>query len=879
MSATHESVHLSFRTRLLAAFLVLVFAVLLLLLAGSNTTNMDEAANIAAGMSIWKYGCFDIYPVNPPLVKLVASFPFLFHQPDVDWKILEKHWQMNRVGSRPEFSFGLSLVRQNTERVPVYFFFARLMCIPFSLFGAYFCWRWASELYGECAGLCALVLWCFSPNVLTWGSMVLSDLPASACGIMCGYFFWHWLKKPEWSEVFSVSLTLGLVLLTKLTWFFLIFLLPILWAIWFIVQYPNKSWYSLRSQFAQIIVILIGGLFVLNLGYGFEGTLTKLGDFKFASRTLTGQDSVVESGRSGNRFIDTPLQYVPVPLPKNYVIGADLQKVDFEKGLPSYLNGQWSDKGWWYFYLECLLLKVPLGTLGLFVLAVIFCLIRLRRKNPQSTFCDELILLIPAIFLLVFVSSQTGFSRHFRYVLPSLPFFMIGLSKVFAIAFERMYFLRVMVCGLLLWTIVSCLSVFPYTMSYFNELAGGAKCGHFYLLDSNIDWGQDTLAFKRWLANHQEIKGIHIGLRDDISNTFFFSDNYPAIPPAPTNQEITIKKPGVEEEDNDPRFLGPRSGWFAISVQKIHERSGRYMYFLDLQPKYRIGYSIYIYHLTIDDANMLRAKYGLPKIEKPAYDLEAYFNDIVRESRQRNQLKIALFTCGNDDDAMIKNVQKILDEEPLYSWQTINARQIREGELQGFDIVIFPGGNASEQSKSLEMKGKVAVRDFVQNGGGYLGICAGAFLATTNDSYGLNLINARAITGSRYLTGQGYISQSVRGSANVDLGLTDLGCVLFGEYEQKTLSAVYYSSSPIFYPAFRDDLPDFISLATFKTETWLYEYQKNEMIGKPSIITATYHQGRIFLISPHIEASNNYKDIIKKSIKCLSNSKNNITPL
>jgi hypothetical protein len=35
--------------------------------------NMDEAANIAAGISIWRYGCFDLYPVNPSLVKLVAA--------------------------------------------------------------------------------------------------------------------------------------------------------------------------------------------------------------------------------------------------------------------------------------------------------------------------------------------------------------------------------------------------------------------------------------------------------------------------------------------------------------------------------------------------------------------------------------------------------------------------------------------------------------------------------------------------------------------------------------------------------------------------------------------------------------------------------------
>jgi glutamine amidotransferase-like uncharacterized protein len=851
------------QNRIIVIILIIMFVVLLIFVSKSISTNHDEAANIAAGISIWKYGCFDLYPVNPPLVKFVASIPFLFHQPDIDWKIFNDYSEQNKVSSRPEFSIGLSLIRQNTEYIPFYLFLARLTCIPFTLFGAYFCWRWARELYGDNAGLCALTLWCFSPNILTWSSMVMPDLPAASFGVICGYFFWRWLKKPEWSEVFGVSVTLGFVLLTKLTWVILFFLLPFLWIIWFIGNTSDRSWNIFRNQLVQLIVILLGGLFVLNLGYGFEGTFTKLGDYQFASRTLAGKNSLVDNRSGGNRFINTPLQYIPVPLPKNYVIGADLQKVDFEKGLPSYLNGQWSDLGWWYYYLECLLLKIPLGTWGLGIFAVIFCIFRVKLKESKTTIFDELILLLPAIVLFIFVSSQTGFSRHFRYVLPALPFVMIILSKVFAIAFERSYFLRIIVCSLLFWSIGSCLSVFPHTMSYFNEPAGGPMQGHYYLLDSNIDWGQDALRFKKWLATHPETKGIHLKMRDDIANAFFFSDNYPVVP-------LTHGEPihTIEEEDNDPRCLGPRPGWFAISVQQIHERHGRYQYFLDLKPKYRIGYSIYIYHITLEEANQLRQQYNLPPIKKWIIDPKNFCDNLINQSENHRHLKIALYTPNVAEESATKNIQHILDREPLYTWEFINARQIRDGKLQDFDLVIFPGGNSKEQSQDLGTKGKTAVRDFVQNGGGYLGICAGGFLATTNDVYGLGLINARAITGSRYLSGHGYISQSVRGTGNIDLELTDFGQQFLGEV--KELRSIYYSSGPIFYPAFREDLPDFISLATFRTEITLYEYQKGEMIGKPAIIAAPFGKGKVCLISPHFEMSEGYDDIIKKILRSLS---------
>jgi glutamine amidotransferase-like uncharacterized protein len=444
---------------------------------------------------------------------------------------------------------------------------------------------------------------------------------------------------------------------------------------------------------------------------------------------------------------------------------------------------------------------------------------------------------------------------------------MIILSKVFAIAFERSYFLRIIVCSLLLWSIGSCLSVFPHTMSYFNELVGGPTQGHYYLLDSNIDWGQDTLRLKKWLVKHPETKGIHLKMRDDIANAFFFSDNYPVV-------LLTLGEPinTMEEEDNDLRCLGPRPGWFAISVHQIHERHSRYQYFLDLKPKYRIGYSIYIYHITLEEANQLRQQYNLPPIEKRIVDPKVFCDNLVKQSENHKHLKIALYTPNIVDESATKNIQRILDEEPLYSWEFINARQIQDGKLQDFDLVIFPGGNATEQGKDLGTKGKIAVRDFVQNGGGYLGICAGSFLATINDVYGLGLINARAITGSRYLSGQGYISQSVRGSGDIDLELTDSGHTFLNKENKRIFNSVYYSSGPVFYPAFRDNLPNFATIATFKTETWIYEYQKGEMIGKPAIITAPYNKGSVFLISPHFEMSERYDDIIKKTLWSISGS-------
>ena len=454
-----------------------------------------------------------------------------------------------------------------------------------------------------------------------------------------------------------------------------------------------------------MLFVLTAGIFILNLGYGFEGTFTKLGDFRLASRTLADKDSVVDNRTGGNRFAETPLAHLPVPLPKNYVLGADLQKVDFERGLPSYLFGQWQDRGWWYYYIVCVALKIPLGTWGLGLLTTGFLIAGAfyRRKNGNSAdWCDQLVLLAPAVVLFVFVSSQTGFSRHFRYVLPALPFVFIWISQIAQIAATRRSLpLKTLVMGLLAWSIFSSLSVYPHSMSYFNELAGGPKNGHKYLLDSNIDWGQDVFYLQNWMQKHPEASDMHLIMRDDISEAFFLADGFPTVPLALGEPIQTIS-----EEDNDPRKLGPRPGWFAASIHQINAQHGRYKYLLDFEPVDRIGYSIYIYNISLDEANAARKRYRLPEIPAPRNNLEELHTRFSKNIANEGIVSVALFYLDKPDENTTKDLERILKTEPRCHWKPITAREIKTGGLSEFDVVVFPGGNAREQANNLGADGK-----------------------------------------------------------------------------------------------------------------------------------------------------------------------------
>ena len=44
--------------------------------------------------------------------------------------------------------------------------------------------------------------------------------------------------------------------------------------------------------------------------------------------------------------------------------------------------------------------------------------------------------------------------------------------------------------GLPGWAVVSSLAVFPHSVSYFNEPAGGPENAAAHLIDASVDWGQ-----------------------------------------------------------------------------------------------------------------------------------------------------------------------------------------------------------------------------------------------------------------------------------------------------------------------------------------------------------------------------------------------------
>ncbi len=74
------------------------------------------------------------------------------------------------------------------------------------------------------------------------------------------------------------------------------------------------------------------------------------------------------------------------------------------------------------------------------------------------------------------------------------------------------------------------------------------------------------------------------------------------------------------------------------------------------------------------------------------------------------------------------------------SFKLIRSKDIKNGQLKNYKMLFVPGGWASNKLKTLEGDCISKIKQFVSNGGNYLGFCGGAGLATLE---GLGLLNIK----------------------------------------------------------------------------------------------------------------------------------------
>ncbi|MFX1318143.1 MAG: BPL-N domain-containing protein [Promethearchaeota archaeon] len=195
-----------------------------------------------------------------------------------------------------------------------------------------------------------------------------------------------------------------------------------------------------------------------------------------------------------------------------------------------------------------------------------------------------------------------------------------------------------------------------------------------------------------------------------------------------------------------------------------------------------------------------------------------------------------------------------------FDFTLLSAKQIERGFLQEYDGVIFPGGDEVWTMRTLGKKARNEVVQFVNNGGGYIGICAGGFLAqkstyvaypSTKDFFGI--ANAKTPNTPPNVWNIGPIIQRI---------IKPNHPVMFG-----------YSgfNEALFYGG-----PTFDAGEGVKVLATLHEIKAEGMVSSPEIykkmkdnaevVTTNYGQGKVVLFGSHPELAPDNNGMLHNTI-------------
>jgi hypothetical protein len=574
---------MSSRAALRLAVVVLLFA--LCLQIGCSMLNasptFDEPYHIVRSYVYLRTG--DIALVarggHPPFSNLLSVSPLLLrsdivlpnHQPG--WPDVRHFRDLFRVAD--EFFWRIG---NDAEGIVLW---SRLPNLLLSALLAGLVFFWARQMHGAWAGLLSLLLCCFDPNIIAHSSVVTTDLGGTFFVFLSVYLLWRFCKRPSQGRLVWVGAVFGLAQATKFSALFLAPVFVVLLVIWAFGEQRSLDGFSFpmlarwadkpQLQRAYLALGLCFAIFVIGsvvvwAVYGFQVTtlLPHEESHPLLDRMLPLSHSSVK------RFVYAVAEGFPVPAPAYFADLAWLRQYT-RAGHPSFLLGTRGVSGWWFYFPVALLIKTPIPLLLLLLAAGVRSL---RRRDDRQ---GEYFLLVP--MALFFVSSMfSSIDIGYRNILPVLPFVYVYAGKVVTLATAR--WARVVLLLLCAWYAVGTVVVAPHYLAYFNESIGGPANGYRYLVDSNLDWGQDLKNLKGYLDAHgiQEVYLDYFGTADPA----YYGIRYSPLPDVP---------PGPEDA----------TAYYAISatsLQNVYAQEGATSHWLaQFEPVDRVGYSIFVYRL------------------------------------------------------------------------------------------------------------------------------------------------------------------------------------------------------------------------------------------------------------------------------------------
>lgn len=563
----------------------------------SESQTVDEGTHLGAGYSYLMQNDFRLNREHPPLIKELSALPLVMMR-----QKLEQPFETAAWAQADQWRFAKELIYFNSLPADTILLLGRLPIMLLSLLLGWYLFKWTRELFGTPAAFVALTVYAFSPNLIAHSRYITTDVAMTAFFYITIYYFYKYLKFHRTADMWLTAVFFAVAQASK---FSAVFLLPILMLLYMVAALQERK--SPHSQittgrfFSLMGALVLTSTLLLFIVYGFH--VTRPIDDPVVQRLLTQRELLVNTDTAdaygpliekiielsdpdsaSGKIIYWVLEHARIPF---YPYFDGLVAVYFHNyfGHTAYLLGAHTEFGWWYYFPLAILVKTPtpvlLGLAGLLIGATYWLARSIKftrrisatiRSIPFAVYC----LTLPPLFHLG-ISMDSSLNLGLRHVLVIYPFFYMGIGWLSVWLWrQRHVAVRSVVIIGGAWYLTSSVLIYPYYLAYFNEISGGPDHGSRYLVDSNIDWGQDAKRLKTYMTDH-DIPHVCLAYFGQAELVYYDVD-YRYLP---DTEHFT----SIEDVDCV----------VAISVTALLSKQHEYGWLEKYTPDAKIGYSIFIY--------------------------------------------------------------------------------------------------------------------------------------------------------------------------------------------------------------------------------------------------------------------------------------------
>ncbi len=526
-----------------------LLAAVQLLSVRQESQTWDEGFEIVGGYQYLTTGEYRASLENPPLARILEAIPLLLVHPDLKGDALSAN---NTAGS--DVAAGLAFLYGNRIHAGALLLIARLPMIAVTVGLLLALSAWCKIRFGALAGLIAAVLFAADPTVIAHGRYVKNDMTVTAMAFLA-VIAWDWyLRNGRFIALAASGASLGLALGSK---FSAVFLLPVFLLLYLLANWRKFSVLHFVKSFVVVGVLATAVLLLLYAPYASMLLPHARGASGVPLRDAVDQSTVF--GRDV-AWIGSRLGWRAHPL----LVGLSEFAAHGGGTHPAYLLGHRGSTGWWYYFPFAFAIKTPVGAIAAILPAVPFAIF-------------EPVLILP-IVIFGALSIVGHVDIGLRHILPVYPFLYafagVGLARM------RWRFRPAVIAAVLAAAAIESLAAFPYYTAFFNALVGGPKNGPKYLVDSNIDWGQDLKRLGKFSMAHGDPR---------ICIAYFGT--------APTWYYVHAPEnfPSVDEMQHGAPLECDFAAVSVTPLEGVYVPPERFSWLKDIPPLTRLGYAIYVW--------------------------------------------------------------------------------------------------------------------------------------------------------------------------------------------------------------------------------------------------------------------------------------------